>query len=150
MALARCEWCDGRWAAKTASLTCRPKSGLLFSPRQPLRLVRMLFLPARDLLVAEVGRMHIGKGLDRQPKSHHLDHWMITHSVLVWHTGVIQQHGGVDRHVLIVSPQFLLPVRLIGWLARRVPDVDAERKVHDGSRNVLPVMARCFGRTYCL
>lgn len=72
---------------------------------------------------------------------------MLPFRVLVGRASVIQQTGGVDRPLLVVRPQLLLPERFVGGFARRVPHINAERKVHDASINDL---AGEFLKSLCL
>jgi len=69
--------------------------------------------------------------------ANHFHHWALAYRVLVRDAGIIQQASRVDRHLLGVGAQPLLPERLIGKSARRVPHENRVGKVHITSINVL-------------
>ncbi len=49
------------------------------------------------------------------------DHRTLSYCVLIGDASVIQQTGGVDRPLLGVRAQFLLPERFVGQFVWRVP-----------------------------
>src|SRR5438105_2560440 len=62
---------------------------------------------------------------------------------LAGHAIFVEQIGRVDRHVQVISEQFLDPARFVGWFLWRVPDENTERKFHNTSINVLSFIDCC-------
>ena len=82
----------------------------------------------------------------------HLDHRALLHGILVRNASIVQQTGSVDGPLLGVSAQLLLLEGLAGDSVWRVPGLNAKRKVHSSSINVLilQLVVRSFRRTCCL
>ncbi len=109
----------------------------------------MFALPG-NLLFLQLHRMLIWKAVPRNLESDHFHHWLLSYCVLMWHASLVEQSCRVDRHLLVIGAQLLLPERFVGKFAQHMIDVNAERKFHASSINVLRVMSRYFWRTCCL